>query len=138
MFHTTFDDAAEALAGRITSGTTWRVWAILPKHLSYTVFRRLDQVTIAAHLKVDQTSISRALRELHQLGAIERKGKGPVTEWKLSPDFGWRGDVDSYHAEQRQRGAGKAGPLTSSDHRQSQNIYYGNFVSAKGMGFGRL
>jgi hypothetical protein len=136
MFHTTFDDAAEALADKITSGTTWRVWAILPKHLSYTVFRRLDQVTIGAKLGVDHTSIGRALRELHQLGAIERKGKGPVTEWKLSPDFGWRGDVDSYHAEQRQRDAGKTSPLTTSDHRKSQKVYYGKFMPDRSAAFG--
>jgi hypothetical protein len=118
MFHTQFDDAAEALAEKLTGAVALRLWLILPQHLSYTVFRRLDQCTIAAQLKVEQPSISRALKQLHEIGAIERRGKGPVTEWKLSPDYGWRGDVDSYHAEQRRRGAGKTSPLTTTASSQ--------------------
>jgi hypothetical protein len=112
MFHTQFDDAAKELAQKLTSAVALRLWLILPGHLSFTVFRRLDQRQIGQEIGANDSSVSRALKQLHELGAIERKGRGPVTEWKLSPDFGWRGDVASYHAEQRRRGGSKVKPVT--------------------------
>ena len=104
-FHTAFDEPVARIAETITTAAALRVFLILPQFLSYTVFRHVNRETIAKRLSLDGSAVSRALIQLHKLGAIERRGKGPVTEWKLSPDFGWRGDVDSFHAEQRKRGS---------------------------------
>ena len=49
-------------------------------------------------------SVSEALKELHQIGAIDRRGKGPVTEWMLSPDWGWNGKAGAWKGNQRARG----------------------------------
>ncbi len=104
MSHTVFDDAVAKIAETVTNGAALRLFLILPQHLSYTVFRRLDQRQIGQRLGMDDSTVSRAMGQLLEIGAVERKGRGPVTEWKLSPDFGWRGDVNSYHKEQRKRG----------------------------------
>ena len=104
-FHTSFDEPTARIARNVTNGAALRVFMVLPSHLSYTVFRRLDQRMLGAELGLDGSAVSRALKQLHELGAVDKRGAGPAIEWKLSPDFGWRGDVDSYHAEQRRRGS---------------------------------
>jgi DNA-binding HxlR family transcriptional regulator len=124
MFRTVFDDAMRQLAVTITNGTTWRVLAVLPEHLSYEVFRRLDQRQLGAKLGMRDNSVSRALKELHEAGVVERRGAGPVTEWRLTPDYGWRGDVASYHRTQRQRMAEK-NKTRAGGSQKSDKIYYG-------------
>lgn len=109
MFRTTFIETDAQLARIVSNGATFKVLLILPKHLSYTVFKRLDQRKLGVEIDLTDSAVSRALSHLHELGVVERRGRGPVTEWKLSPDFGWRGDVDSYHAEQRKRGSPSPG-----------------------------
>lgn len=104
MFHTVFDDALEAIAARVRNGSTLRLFLLLPRLLSFTDWRRLNQVAVAEKLGCNDSSISRAMAELLALGAVEKRGTGAHIEWRLSPDWGWRGDVDSYHAAQRQRG----------------------------------
>jgi hypothetical protein len=122
MFHTTFDEAAAQIAHQITKGVTLRVYLVLPNHLSYTQFKRLDQRKLGALLKTDDSSISRALAELRKLGVVEKRGSGAHIEWKLSSDYGWRGDVASYHADQRKKGAKAPGAVD----RLSQKNDYGN------------
>ncbi len=113
QFHTTFTHEAAKIARTITSGATLRLFIVLPEHLDYVTFRRLDQVKIGAELGMGQSSISRSLKELVEAGVVERRGKGPLVEWRLSPDYGWRGDVESFHAEQGKRRK-KPGALTGS------------------------
>lgn len=104
-FHTCFDEPVAKIAREATTAGALKVFLILPRHLSYTTYRRLDQRKLGAEIGLDDSTVSRSLKQLHQLGAVERRGAGPSIEWKLSPDYGWRGDVDSYHAERRQRGS---------------------------------
>lgn len=112
-FHTVFTNQVAALAFKITSAPALRLLLILPEHLSYTDFRRLNQCQVAAQLNVSQSAISKAMTELHTAGVVERQGKGTATEWRLSLDYGWRGTVDGYHAEKGKRPsrATKRGPL---------------------------
>jgi len=125
VFHTTFDEPVARIAQQVTNGAALRVFLILPQHLSYTTFKRLDQRQVGSEIGLDDSAVSRALATLHKLEVIERKGKGPVTEWKLSPDFGWRGDVSAYHAEQRKRGAKAPGKGPAPDPLLPQKGYYG-------------
>ncbi len=125
MFHTTFSEATAELAKRLTSGATLRVMLVLPQHLNYETFKRLDQSSLAGELGMTQASVSRALTELHEQGVVERKGAGPVTEWRLSSDYGWRGSVDGFHAFQRQK-ARQAPQVINPPAEQSQKEYYAN------------
>ncbi len=120
LFHTSFTRPTAELASKVQSPVALRLLLLLPDVLSYTDWRRLDQVQTGARLNVTNSAISRAMKELHALGVVERKGKGPVTLWRLSSDYGWRGDVDSFHAHQRQRGKPApakpgAGPLIAAE-----------------------
>ena len=101
QFHTVFTTATADLARKVKHASTIRLFIILPEHLSYTDWRRLNQEAIGRELDLDNSSISRALAELLSLGVIERKGRGPVTEWRLSSDYGWRGTVDQFHEHRR-------------------------------------
>ena len=101
QFHTVFTEATAQLARHIKHGSTLRLLLILPEHLTYSEFRRLNQEAVAQELAMDNSTISRAMAELHSLGVVERKGKGPVTEWMLSSDYGWRGNVDQFHEHRR-------------------------------------
>jgi hypothetical protein len=51
---------------------------------------------VARELGTDRSTVTRGMQELHALGVVERRGKKTSTEWRLSPDYGWKGDVDSY------------------------------------------
>lgn len=103
MFQVSFLDEAAKLAVKVRSAATFKVLLILPRHLSYMQYRRLDQRKLGAELGLDAASVSRAMKELHSFGVVDRRGTGPVTEWKLTPEFGWYGDVASYHATRRAR-----------------------------------
>ena len=98
MFNITFQDAADRLAKTARAPMTLRVFLLLPNHLSYTEWKALDQPALATELGTSRTSITRALLELQILGVVERRGVKTRTEWRLSPDFGWRGTVESYEA----------------------------------------
>jgi DNA-binding transcriptional ArsR family regulator len=130
QFHTTFTQEATKIAKLATGAATLRLFIVLPDHLSYTAYRRLDQTKIGAELDMNHSTVSRALKELTELGVVERRGSGPVVEWKLSPDYGWRGHVDAFHVEQRKRGKrSPAGPGGSEE--LPHNIYYGNSICVK-------
>jgi hypothetical protein len=115
VFTTTFTEDVAALANRITSGATLRVLLILPQHLSYTTWKRLDQVKVGEQLNLDQASISRALSQLLKEGVVERQGSGSHLEWRLSSDYGWKGDVASYHAHRRTHGNRRPSEVTKKE-----------------------
>lgn len=102
-FHTVFTEATANLARRVKHASTLRLFIVLPEDPSYTDWRRIAQDQLAKELDTTQASISRALAELLTLEVIERKGRGPVTEWRLSSDYGWRGTVDQFHEHRRAR-----------------------------------
>ena len=103
MFDVHFHDALKHLAKEIKTASAWKLFAILPVHLDYHEFRRLDQTKIASELGTTGASVSRGMAELLKLGVVEKQGKGPVIAWKLTPDYGWRGDVESYEAAASRR-----------------------------------
>jgi hypothetical protein len=48
--------------------------------------------------------------QLLELGIVEREGRGPVTRWRLSSDWGWNGSADQWHALRAGRLRGKKPP----------------------------
>jgi DNA-binding transcriptional ArsR family regulator len=124
MFHTTFDDAAAELAKAVRSGVTLRLFLILPRHLSYTDFRKLDQRKLGKELDAGQSSISRALEELREIGAVEKRGSGAHIEWRLTSDYGWRGTVESYHQDRRLRGRAAPEPRTPAEVNAAEGLLW--------------
>lgn len=108
VFMTIFSEEMAHIALNLRHGSTLRVLLTLPMHLSWTDFRRLNQIALAKELSMAQATISGALKQLLDVGAIERRGKGPVTEWKLSPDWGWNGRAGAWRGTQRLRGRNTA------------------------------
>lgn len=104
-----FTDAMERAAEQIRSGVTLRVLLLLPRHLSFTDFRRLP-VSVAEQADTNSSGISRAMATLLELGIVEREGKGPYTTWRLSSDWGWNGTANQWHAFRAGRLEGKKPP----------------------------
>jgi hypothetical protein len=104
-FMIVFTDSMRIAATRIESAPTLRVMLILPDHLDFVTFRPLQTDKVRALLNIGAGSVSRAMNKLHELGVIEREGRGPVTKWRLSADYGWNGGVEAWHAHQRKRRA---------------------------------
>lgn len=98
QFMIVFTETMATVASRTQSGTTLRVLLLLPEHLNFTDFRPLNQRSLAAQLQVGSGSISRAMTDLLEMGVVERQGRGPVTQWRLSTDWGWNGTADQFHA----------------------------------------
>jgi len=114
-FMTLFTDIVHEVARSIDSASTWKVLFSLARHLSWTEWRRLDQRELAEELGITAPSVSRALKQLHAMRIVARKGRGPVTMWKMTDELGWRGTVQGYHANRRARG--KLAPLTKPEPR---------------------
>lgn len=102
-FHVVFDEPLEELVQRIKTFPGMKVFYRLPRYLTWTEFRPLKQDDLAREVGIARSSASRALVELEALGIIERKGTGPVTQWRLSMVWGWRGNPASYHKAKRER-----------------------------------
>lgn len=96
-----FDDARHQIIKELRSAATLRVFLALPDHLNWTEFRPLNQSDLATELEIDNASVSRAMRDLLSRGIVERTGKGPVMQWKLSLKWGWRGNAAAYHVAMR-------------------------------------
>jgi len=96
MFTISFDQAGVHLAKQVRTLSAMKLFHVLPTHLSYHEFRDLDQCTVAAELGTTQASISRGMAELADLGVVEKRRHSRNIEWRLSPDYGWKGDVESY------------------------------------------
>jgi len=96
MFTITFMDAAEHLAKEVRTLSALRLFHVLPRLLSHQEWRRLDQRAVAAELKTTQGVISTALAELLALGVVEKRGKANLIEWRLSPDYTWKGSTEEY------------------------------------------
>jgi hypothetical protein len=111
-----FDEARQQIVRELKTAAALRVFLSLPDHLSWTEFRPLRQEALAAELGIDGSAVSRALADLHARGVVEREGKGPVTTWKLSLKWGWRGSAAAYAKAAReaeeQRQALKSGKVT--------------------------
>lgn len=96
--------ALRALARRIRTATALRLFMALPDILDWKEWRMLNQADLGEELGIAQSHISTALRELLAVGVIERQGKGPRQEWRLSLDIGWRGNVAAFQAEAIKQG----------------------------------
>jgi hypothetical protein len=92
-----------ASAAAQLGGNEFRVLGVLPKYLSCKDFRHVRRETLAADLGLDGSVVSRALVRLAEAGYVERKGKGPMTQWRLSVDLAWQGSASAYHREKRVR-----------------------------------
>ena len=109
-FMIVFLDAMEQAAERINSACTLKLLMRLPRHIDFTNFRPIRQVQLAQEIGVTDGAISRSMRELLELGLVERKGSGPRQTWRLSTDWGWNGTTDQYHAFRGGRMKGKEPP----------------------------
>lgn len=131
MFTIMFDDAAEHLALRARTLSAVRVLMILPRYLSHQEWRRIDQRGVAELLQTTQASISRGLDELLDLGVIEKRRAGSNLEWRLSPDYTWRGSVDSYHTAAESRRKLKFGPPATGP-KVAEEILWNFLLRANG------
>lgn len=102
QFMITFVEAVAKAAVELT-GTEMRVLFRATRHLSYKDFRLMSREMLAAELNLTGSVVSKSLIRLAELGYVERKGKGPVTQWRLSLDLGWQGSAPAYHKERRAR-----------------------------------
>ena len=100
-FTTMFDAPLSSLADRIHSATALRVFLKLPALLDFETWRPLRQAALADELGTRQSAISRALAELARAGVLDRQGTGPLTTWRLSMQWGWRGNVAAYQKAKR-------------------------------------
>ena len=103
-FCTMSTPAIRELARRIRTATALRLFLTLPDILDWQEWRMLNQATLGEELGIAQSHISTALRELLAIGIIERRGKGPRQEWKLSLDIGFRGNTAQFSAEALRQG----------------------------------
>jgi tripartite-type tricarboxylate transporter receptor subunit TctC len=110
-FVTVFVDDYAKLGMMITRGTTLRVLMMMPLTLRVHCWLPLNQAALANVLKTTQPNISTALRELLQLGALERKRENGVLVYRLPETWLWRGTVGQYHQRRRER-AGDSPPVT--------------------------
>lgn len=92
------DPVRRLVCDELNTVSAFKVFHRLPDYLTWTEFRALPRKVLAEDLGISGVSVSTALRQLHQLGVIDRQGKGPVTQWRLSLETGWRGNVASYRA----------------------------------------
>ncbi len=100
-----FDDARREVLQQLNTVSAFKVFLALPDHLSFTEFRPLNRNILAAELGIDGASVSRAMTDLLNRKIVERKGRGPVTQWKLSFEVLWRGNAAAYHAAAREHEA---------------------------------
>lgn len=84
-------------------GNEFRVLGRLPRYLSCKEFRPVRRETLAADLNLAGSVVSTALVRLCEAGYVERKGKGPTTQWRLSVELAWQGSAPAYHRERRKR-----------------------------------
>lgn len=98
-----FTAAMAEASDRIRNPTTLRLLLRLPRHLGFADFKPLRAADVAMQMDVDRSAVTRALRELHQLGIIERDGRGPYTTWRISSSYGWLGTADQWHAHRSGR-----------------------------------
>ena len=102
-----FGDALRAIARDIEHASSLRVFLALPDRLDFENWRQLDQGDLSRELSIDRSSVKRALDDLLRHGVIERQGHRALQVWRLSLNFGWRGNVESYHAARSKRGRSK-------------------------------
>ena len=101
-----FDDARREVLQQLNTVSAFKVFLALPDHLSFTEFRPLNRNRSSRHqLGIDGASVSRAMKDLLNRKIVERKGRGPVTQWKLSFEVLWRGNAAAYHAAAREHEA---------------------------------
>jgi hypothetical protein len=110
-FMTVFTEEMAHIARTLKHGSTLRVLLLLPLHLSFTEFRKMNQRNIAEELEMSLGGVSEAMKQLTHVGALERQGSGPVTTWKLSPDWGWNGRAGAWMGTQRKRGRNPRAPV---------------------------
>lgn len=117
-----FDDARQQVIADLNSAAAFKVFLALPDYLSWTEFRPLNQAAVAKRLKITQGSVSRVMKDLLNRSIVEREGSGPVTRWKLSLNWGWRGNAAAYHAAARE--AAEAKLATGASSQMPQKVYY--------------
>ena len=112
-----FDEALEDVVKRFKGGPEVRTFLMCALRLSWTDFRLMPREKLAAELGISGASVSHALKALCEAGYIERQGAGPVTQWRLSLKFGWRGSVTAYQrakreGEERRAAEGRGAPTS--------------------------
>jgi hypothetical protein len=94
-----FNDAFHDILRRMPRGPVkFRLLLLLPVVLSWSDFQPLVQKELATRLKTTPRSVSRTLKALLIVNAVDRKGGGPMTRWRNSLTWGWSGNAASYQA----------------------------------------
>lgn len=95
-FFMSFLSALGNLSRMKLQGRTLSVLLYLISNMAYENFLTINQSKIAFELQMNRQNVSRALRSLIRLGVIEIGfNKMGVKCYRLSPEFGWRGDADN-------------------------------------------
>jgi len=124
-FCTMSTPAIRALARRIRTATALRLFLTLPDILDWHEWRHLNQIQLGEELGTAQSNISAALKQLLEIGVLQRKGSGPRQEWRLSLDLGWRGNVADFAKEAAAQGKSFPKRLRGQPKQMSQNDYPG-------------
>jgi hypothetical protein len=91
-----FQEPQRDILRRMPRGlVTIKLFTLLPSVLSWTEFQPLNQKALATRLETTPRSVNRALKALLILNAVDRKGRGPTTRWRLSLTWGWSGNAAS-------------------------------------------
>lgn len=100
-----FEDAMERLSkDKELWGTPNAVLHFLLSRMSFENHILVQQIEIARELAIPKETVSRAISKLLEKGVIERGPKlGRTWSYRLSPSYGWKGDVRNFQEEQKRR-----------------------------------
>lgn len=99
-FFVIFDETMGKLA-RSLSPYGMKVLFALPERLDWRGWKRMPQAEVAEDLGISKSRVCRAMAELEKHGCVHRRGKGPLTEWRLARVVGYRGRASQFHADEQ-------------------------------------
>jgi DNA-binding transcriptional ArsR family regulator len=102
VFHVVFDEEVNRIADKLKSATSARIFMKLHNYLNWENFQQSPTGQLASALGLHQGTVSRCMLELEAAGAIERRGSGSMTTWRLTPVWGWHGTPAKYHKAMRE------------------------------------
>lgn len=96
----TFQDSLEIIAtDEDLTGQTLKVMLLLMGNLEFENYITIKQVSIAEKLKIDKADVSKAMKLLVNKSIILKVKEGTTTGYKLNPNYGWKGKVESMDKE---------------------------------------
>ncbi|EEB8093211.1 hypothetical protein GI007_24105 [Salmonella enterica] len=95
--HFSMNQAALKALAKELNGEQFKVLMMLLAELDYENFIQVAQIEIAEEIGMQKTHVSRAIRNLIDLGIIFEGPKiGRSRSYRLNPEFGWKGTVNNH------------------------------------------